>query len=181
MPDGFDISRDFSDPTLINALPSKFWLAQHSELLARLRQRVKTNRTALEKHTAEFNKAYEEEALGGRDLNGLERLAEKVLEAERAATEQLHPWMEALRERLAPQSEGAEEAQQYLHELYDFAVTWLATYRTLRERLLKLASERGDNSEKVLRARPVEGDIDHEALSREFIARFPKIRAALAK
>ena len=33
----------------------------------------------------------------------------------------------------------------------------------------------------VLRARPVKGKIDHAALSREFIARFPKIRAALAK
>ena len=33
----------------------------------------------------------------------------------------------------------------------------------------------------VLRARPVEGEIDHEALSREFMARYPKLRAALAK
>jgi hypothetical protein len=33
----------------------------------------------------------------------------------------------------------------------------------------------------ILRARPVEGAVDHEALSREFIARFPKIRAALAE
>ena len=34
---------------------------------------------------------------------------------------------------------------------------------------------------KILRARPVEGEVDHAALSREFMARFPKIRAALAK
>jgi hypothetical protein len=34
---------------------------------------------------------------------------------------------------------------------------------------------------KVLRAKPVKGEIDHEALSREFMARFPKLRAALAK
>ena len=33
----------------------------------------------------------------------------------------------------------------------------------------------------VLRARPVKGKIDHAELSREFMARFPKIRAALAK
>jgi hypothetical protein len=33
----------------------------------------------------------------------------------------------------------------------------------------------------VLRAKPVKGNVDHEALSREFIARFPKLRAALAK
>jgi hypothetical protein len=35
--------------------------------------------------------------------------------------------------------------------------------------------------EKVLRAKPVKGEVDHEALSREFIAKFPKLRAALAK
>lgn len=32
-----------------------------------------------------------------------------------------------------------------------------------------------------LRVRPVKGKTDHAALSREFMARFPKIRAALAK
>jgi hypothetical protein len=37
------------------------------------------------------------------------------------------------------------------------------------------------NKKKVMRARPVKGEIDHAALSREFMARFPKIRAALAK
>jgi hypothetical protein len=34
---------------------------------------------------------------------------------------------------------------------------------------------------KILRAKPVKGEVDHEALSREFMARFPKLRAALAK
>lgn len=33
----------------------------------------------------------------------------------------------------------------------------------------------------VLRARPTKGEVDDEALSREFIRRFPKLRAALAK
>jgi hypothetical protein len=33
----------------------------------------------------------------------------------------------------------------------------------------------------VLRARPVQGKVDHEALTREIIAKFPKIMAALAK
>ena len=33
----------------------------------------------------------------------------------------------------------------------------------------------------ILRAKPVNGEIDHEALTREFMARFPKLRAALAK
>jgi hypothetical protein len=42
------------------------------------------------------------------------------------------------------------------------------------------AKQRPDEK-KILRARPVKGEIDHAALSREFIARFPKILAALAK
>jgi hypothetical protein len=32
----------------------------------------------------------------------------------------------------------------------------------------------------ILRARPVKGEVDHTALSREHMARYPKIRAALA-
>jgi hypothetical protein len=34
---------------------------------------------------------------------------------------------------------------------------------------------------KVLRARPVKGELDHNELTDEIIARFPKILAALAK
>jgi len=45
----------------------------------------------------------------------------------------------------------------------------------------KPAAKQHPDEEKILRARPVKGEIDHAALSREFIARFPKIRAALAK
>ncbi len=139
------------------------------------------NRAALEQHASEFNKAYEEAARGNLDPDGLARLAEAVLEAESRAAEQLHPWMEALTETRAPQSEPAQEARQCLHELHEIAVAWLATYQTLRERLLELASERRNNSGEVLRARPVIGEIDYAELTGEIIARFPKILAALAK
>ena len=180
MPDGFDVSRDFSDPALINALRSELW-PEEQELLARLRRRVMENRRALKEHAAEFNKAYEEAARGSLDANGIVQLAETVLEAERGTAEQLYPWMEALKERLIPRSERAREAQRYLHELHEFSVAWLATYQVLRERLLKLASERRITVGEGLRARPVAGDIDYAELSREHITRYPKIRAALAK
>jgi hypothetical protein len=182
MTDTLNVSRDFpSDPQLVQALRSERWLALSQELLPRLRRRVMENRRALDEHVDEFNKAYETAARGSLDANGLVRLAETVRQAERGAAEQLYPWMEALRERLLPRSERAQEAQEYLRQLHYFAVAWLATYQELRERLLKLASERRIAVGEVLRARPVEGDIDHDALSREFMARFPKIRAALAK
>ena len=43
------------------------------------------------------------------------------------------------------------------------------------------AAKRRPDEKKILRARPVKGEVDHAALSREHIARYPKIRAALAK
>ena len=45
----------------------------------------------------------------------------------------------------------------------------------------KSGSRGQPKAEKVLRARPIKGEIDHGALTREIIARFPKILAALAK
>jgi hypothetical protein len=45
----------------------------------------------------------------------------------------------------------------------------------------KAAAEQRPDEKEILQAHPVKGKIDHAALSREFIARFPKIRAALAK
>jgi hypothetical protein len=45
----------------------------------------------------------------------------------------------------------------------------------------KKAAEKQRGLKKILRAKPVEGEVDHEALTREFMARFPKLRAALAK
>ena len=45
----------------------------------------------------------------------------------------------------------------------------------------KSGFKRQPTAKKVLRARPVKSEIDHGALTREIIARFPKILAALAK
>jgi hypothetical protein len=46
------------------------------------------------------------------------------------------------------------------------------------ERATDTAARQRDASKKVLRARPIKGEVDHKALSREFMARFPKLRAA---
>jgi hypothetical protein len=51
--------------------------------------------------------------------------------------------------------------------------------KTKKQPAKSKAKPRGEDQ--ILRARPVEGEVDHEALSREFITRFPKLRAALAK
>ena len=43
------------------------------------------------------------------------------------------------------------------------------------------ATRQRPDEKKILRARPVKGKIDYAELSREHMARYPKIRAALAK
>jgi hypothetical protein len=45
----------------------------------------------------------------------------------------------------------------------------------------KPAAKERDGGKKVLRARPVKGEIDYAELSREHMARYPKIRARLAE
>jgi hypothetical protein len=42
-------------------------------------------------------------------------------------------------------------------------------------------TEQRAKPERPLRARPLKGEVDHAALTRKIIARFPKILAALAK
>ena len=73
------------------------------------------------------------------------------------------------------------EAQGSLQEFVDTASGRLLLYRDLYDKLLKLAAERRRAAGEVLRARPVEGEIDYAELIREHMARYPKIRAALAK
>jgi hypothetical protein len=70
---------------------------------------------------------------------------------------------------------------ELFQEVIDLAVGWITPYSTLSGKLLDLASKRRSGDAEVLRARPVEGDIDHEALIHELVARFPKILSALAK
>jgi hypothetical protein len=50
-----------------------------------------------------------------------------------------------------------------------------------RDAPVKKPTVKPSDKAKVLRAKPAKGEVDHEALTREFMARFPKLRAALAK
>ena len=94
----------------------------------------------------------------------------------------LHPLIDHLDQNIAASGDRIDaEVQELFRESMDTAFDWITPYQRLCTKLLKLASDRHDGTSKVLRTRPVEGEIDHEALSREFIARFPKLRAALAK
>jgi hypothetical protein len=106
-----------------------------------------------------------------------------LLEKERAALERLHPLIDRLQQKMVEGGDGIDaETQELFQESIDSAFDWITPYQTLCTKLLKLASERRMiTANGILRAQPVTGEIDYAELSREHIARYPKIRAALAK
>jgi hypothetical protein len=115
------------------------------------------------------------------DLDWLAKAAEEAREKERQVAAHFHPVIASLRGALEPSVDKFEaEVQLLLWDSIEILEGWLAFYRECHSMLARQVAERRI-SRKVLRARRVESDIDHEALSREFMARFPNIRAALAK
>jgi hypothetical protein len=165
------------DPALIDALRTDISSAEKAMVLERLRQRVKKNRASLQEHVRNFNEMCDE-ASRRLSIEGLVQLAERVHDSEKGAAEQAAPRVEALQQALLVPSPAG---RPYIQELIEISAAWLGVYEDARIRLLTLASERRVAAGEVQWARPVEGDIDFAELSREHIARYPKIRAALAK
>jgi hypothetical protein len=177
MPASTDFSADFVEPfLLLSAQRADLSDAEKADALGRLALLVEKNRSGLEKHTQEFAKMLEE-ATQRLPSEGLVMLAERVRQSEAAARELLYPWIDALQHGM---SGSSNEGRQYIEQLLDISQDWLSLYHETRRKLLELAAQRRP-AEMILHARPVEGENDHAALSREFMERFPKIRAALAK
>ena len=95
-----------------------------------------------------------------------------------AHTDQQSPRaLEVLQEQLR----FAREARQFLEESIVAAETFVSMQLNADRSSAEEANGPRGYADGTLRARPVKGNIDHTELSREFMARFPKIRAALAK
>jgi hypothetical protein len=109
-------------------------------------------------------------------------LADAVAEAEkkvRDVTLQFSPVIEKMNDLLEPPAALPPGIERLVRDGIAILQGWLEFYRGLHALLSMHLDERSGSA--TLRARPVEGEIDHEALSREFMARYPKLRAALAK
>jgi hypothetical protein len=183
MTDVLDVSQyDLPAGALIDDVDPDTAVGAQSNLLARLRRRREANHAALEEWSSRFDGLYDEAVRRDFDSAFLIRWAAALLGRERAALERLYPVMETLQQKIAEYGDAIdEEALEVLRDAVTSAFDWVTPYQTLCTRLLNLASERRFAADGILRARPVGGEVDHEALSREFIARFPKIRAALAE
>jgi hypothetical protein len=150
--------------------------------LDRLRIGVEKGRTGLKLQSDELDKVYEQIAHSDLGALNLVELAERALEQKRADGEWLHPEIEKLRQRLSDADARREPAVRgAVEEMLDVFLSWLALFQGLHDKLLILADQRRLASGDTLRPHPVIGEIDHGTLTREIVARFPKILAALAK
>ena len=183
MPDLVNVSQyDLPAGAFLEAIAADDAAGSRSGLLARLRDHQKKSRAALQEWRDLFDKLYEEAVRRHFTSRFLVQWVAALLEKERAALERLHPMMDKLQQKLDERGDGIDaEARELFQESIDTAFDWITPYQTLCTKLLKLASESRIATGEVLRARPVAGEVDHDALSREFMARFPKIRAALAE
>lgn len=149
--------------------------------LERLRKETEIDLAELKDTTAWLAEHFEQSAPDNLDPDWLANAAKQALEKERQAAANFRPVIAALKGALAPPDDQFEaDLQELLRDGIEVLEGWLAFYQQFYTMLARQAAERC-TSRKVLRARPVEGKVDHEALSREFMARFPKIRAALAE
>ena len=173
----FEVIDVSQEVMLIEALSAEISPSKRAQLLGQLHKQQDDARAALKEQADALEKSYEDARDGAVDPA---RLADIALEKARADAERVCPAIEALQQKIAAHAATLDpEIRLSVQKSLDILEAWLPLYQGLRERLLKLTDALRDNSGKVLRARPVE--VDHEALNREFMVRFQKIRAALAK
>ena len=177
-------------PDFEPGLPRVLGSAEPEQLESRLRDRIELERlrkqtdndlAELRSEKARLAEQFEQPAPDDFDADWLADAAKRVLEKERITEGHFLPVIARLKDALGlPRDRFEAEVQQLLLDGIEVLEGWLALYRGYSTMLARQAAER-QSPGKILPARPLEGEVDHQALSREFMARFPKIRAALAE
>jgi hypothetical protein len=153
---------------------------QDRKHLIKLQKQARQDRAELTKETEWLAQHFDQPPPDDFQTDELAQCAVEAKDKTRTTAEQFAPVIEALNRLLASDDALEPEIQQLVREGLDLLEGWLGFYSGLQEMLARQVAERRPAGE-PLRARPVTGDVDHAALSREFMARFPRIRAALAK
>jgi hypothetical protein len=173
---------DLPAGALLDVLNLDAAAGEQSALRVKLRNTIEKSRQLQKEWSSRFDEFYDEALRQDWDAPFIIRQVAFLLEKQRAALEHLYPVIAKLQGSIAAHRGRLDtEVLELYRVIADWAFGWITPYQTLGDKLLALAFERRFAHDTVLRARPVEGPVDHEALSREFIARFPNIRAALAK
>jgi hypothetical protein len=180
MPNIIEISSDIGP--IVELVGLSDFEGARAARFARLRRQQAKCRAATEQYAKQLDRLYEDIERSGHNANWLVQAADLVCQNEKAQRERLRPGIEALKQKLTVQriSNGAE-GQELISESIAVGEAWLSLLAALHKKLLQLAAERQAAADEVRQAHPVEGEIDYAELSREHIARYPRIRAALAK
>jgi hypothetical protein len=165
----------------VNALVDAIRSAEAASDWSNLRAAHDKALAALRSRREEFDALYERAIAPDTNWDEIAEVASMIGMWRHAAAKKLYPQLDALQRKLgAPHGHISRDARQALQQSIKVAEAWLTLYRDLQNKLLKLAAKQRP-AHAVLRAHPIEGDIDHDTLTREVIARFPKILAALAE
>jgi hypothetical protein len=152
------------------------------DALARFRALNKTSRSTLKSQRRQANSFLRK--IAERDLTavGLESLALLAFRERQVEQNQMIPRLTKLQAGLIAREKFWDaEALECLRDSIEIVSNWLTLHQELTDKVLNFVSDRLGTATKRFRAHPVKSDIDHRKLSREFMARYPRIRAALAK
>jgi hypothetical protein len=166
---------------LIGSFEADQQAMSRSQLLKKIKRSIGKGREDQKEWVGAFDELYQEALRSDFSAPSLMRWSAALLERQRAALERLYPFLEEIQQQLLGLGQADPELIKLYQEMIDFVFGWITPYQKLSGQLLDLALARRSESTKILRPKPIQGEVDHEALSREFMTRFPKLRAALAK
>ncbi len=180
MPDGIEVLPDIGPIVELVAIAHSE--GARKDGFARLRNQHAKGRAAFEQYAKQLDRLYEDIARSGHNADWLNDAADIVRRSEESQRERLRPGIEALKQKFSECGAPRDaEARRFIAESIAVGEAWLLLPAALHKKLLQLAAERRAAAQQIRRARPVAGEIDHGGLTREIIARYPKILKALAE
>ena len=182
MVDLIDITRAI-EPLVasVEAFGSATARGDRARLLSQIDAQLDRVGVADERCRAALEELYQQTSAGAIGAAEAEETPLTVRTNESAAVEMLHRCVTSLQGYLLDTSPVDDpEAHRLLRKAVNTVTGYVAGYQNLRDQLIKFDAECASNRG-VLHARPVKGKVDYAELSREHIARYPKIRARLAE
>ena len=166
---------------LISTFAADLSAVSRSQLLDKVRKNIRRGRKDQHEWARAFDELYQEALRSDFSAPSLMRWSAALLERQRAALERLYPFLEDIQRQLTALKQADPELLKLYQEIIDFIFGWVTPYQKLSGQLLDLALVRRSERSRPLRAKPVAAGIDYAELTRDTMAKFPKILAALAK
>jgi chromosome segregation ATPase len=180
MPDGIEVSSDIEP--IVELVAIAHLEDARDDGFARLRNQQAKGRAAVKQYATQLDRLYEDMARSGHNADWLNEAANIVRRSEEAQRERLRPGIEALKQKFAAYRAPRDlEVRRLIEESIAVGEAWLSLPAALHRKLSQLAAERHAAAQQIRRAQPVAGEIDYAGLTREIIARYPKILKALAE